>query len=127
MFKVFIFIAASLFALEVSACDFKTEIKKVEGGYLYSKKCHIKVGKIKKENELRKIQVSELTEALKLKNLALEKSEERTLIWKETAFKLEDRILKIERYDKWSGWVKFGLGVVTTGVAAYTANKVMGQ
>ena len=96
-----------------AACDWKT-IQKIEGGYRYSSECHIQVGKEIKENKLRIDLVDKLKKTITLKDLYIEKSNERVELWKEATYKIENRLIKHDKYARKNDWILFGGGILTT-------------
>jgi hypothetical protein len=88
---------------------------------VYSKDCHLDYGRLRKAEPLYKEQVKELESSVKLKDLALKYSNERTDNWKKTTYKLEDKLLKLEKNHDRMKWVYFGLGILTTGLAVKLA------
>ena len=86
------------FSFNTFACNFSKDItRNANGSYTYSKECHIEVGKRLQANELRKEQVEKLQKTIELKDLLVVKTEERVELWRDTSFKLEDRINTIDR------------------------------
>lgn len=107
-------------------CDF-TEgagVKKVDGGYLYSKECHIAVGQMKYDLGVAQNQITLLNKSLELKDLAITKADQRVDLWQTSTFKLEDRINTIDQMRSTNNWMYFGLGVLTVFVAGYAASQV---
>lgn len=105
-------------------CNYATDIKKVEQGYLYTTECHKKIGKIVKNEDKRKEQVDKLEKVIELKDLALDKSHERIELWRDTSFKLEDRVNAIDNMKERNKWLYFGLGIVVMGLATYGAGQL---
>ncbi len=106
-------------------CDFSKDIKKnSNGSYTYSSECHIKVGKIVKENELREEQVVKLNKAIELKDLAITKSEERTQLWINTSDKLEGRLNTIEKMQDSNKIVWFVAGIGFTVLSVWAAGQI---
>ncbi|NJO48143.1 MAG: hypothetical protein HC840_00345 [Leptolyngbyaceae cyanobacterium RM2_2_4] len=106
-------------------CDFGTGIAKVEGGYLYTRECHLKVGEMKYDLGVKDLQIEKLTKALDLKDLAITKADQRADMWMNTAYKLEDRINTIDNMRQTNQWIAFGLGVVTMFAASYAASQLI--
>lgn len=102
-------------------CDFATGISKVENGYLYSKDCHLRVGKTQADLKDREEQVANLTKVIELKDLGIAVHEKRADLWMNTSLKLEDRVNTIESLRSSNQWLFFGLGVLVTGAAVYGA------
>lgn len=103
-------------------CDFSTGIKPTDDGhYNYTKDCHIRVGELVQSDKTKDEQVKKLFEANTLKDLALEKADERTQLWRDTSLKLNDNIQRMNDIKKDEFWISFGLGVVTTFAAGMAA------
>ena len=109
--------------LTFAECDWKS-IKKVDKGYLYNKACHVKVGVTVKKSKLQGKRIVELEKTIKLKDLAITTHEQRVTMWRATTYKLEDRMVKIQRFKKYNDWVYFILGVFTTSAAVYSAGQL---
>lgn len=122
-----LFLLFSIFSSSVFAeCDFKTGItKQVDGNYLYSKGCHVAVGQMKQDLDIANEQNLKFAKALELKDLALSKADQRADMWQSTAFKLEDRITKIDSMHSTNQWMMFGIGMVTMFGAAYAASQLI--
>jgi hypothetical protein len=109
----------------LASCKPATDIKKVGAdGYLYQKDCHIDYGRLRKAEPLYKKQAKELRKSIEMKDLALKYSNERTETWKKTTYKLEDKMLKLEKNHDRMKWVYFGLGILATGAAVYAAGQL---
>ena len=107
-------------------CNPRTDIKESQRNlkYEYSLECHVDYGRLRKAEPLYKKQASELRKSIKMKDLALKYSNERTENWKKTTYKLEDKILKLEKNHDRMKWVYFGLGIIVTGAAVYGAGQL---
>lgn len=121
--KVFI-IFGLLSTPAFAECDFSTGIKKVEGGFLYTEQCHLKVGQMNEQLELKDRQIKHLEKSIELKDLAISKYNERIELWMNTSYKLEERINKIDRMNDFNKWLYFGIGVAVTGIAVYGAGQL---
>jgi hypothetical protein len=107
------------------ACDPSTDItKNQDGSYTYTKECHVEVGKKVEENEKRKEQVTKLYQVIELKDLALVKSHERIELWRDTSFKMEDKVNSLEKMKETNKWLYFGVGVVVMSLAVYGAGQL---
>jgi hypothetical protein len=96
-----------------AVCD-STDIKKNDdGSYNYGKDCHIEVGHVFKELDIRRQQIEELKDALVLKDSLTVKLEQRNQLWMDTSFKLNDKIQSYEKYKSDNQWISFGLGALT--------------
>lgn len=104
-------------------CDY-SKVQKVDGGYLYTKELHLCVGEMKQNYEIEVQKTVKLTEALTFKDLALQKSNERTELWMQTSFKLEDRINTIDSLRGMNSTLYFTLGILTMFAATYAAGQV---
>lgn len=105
------------------ACDWSS-VKKVDNGYLYSLECHKQVGGLVANELIHTKQKEELNKALELKDLALHKSDQRLMNWREESYKQHDFLLKQEKLSDVQKWIYFGLGVVVTGLAVHGASKL---
>jgi len=105
-------------------CDFST-IKETDQGYLYSQECHRQVGKLVKDEAERKEQIAKLNKSIELKDLVIDKQEERIKLWMDSTEKMEDRVNSIEKWKSTNQWLYFGLGVVTTSLSVWLASKAM--
>ena len=81
-------------------------------------------GRLRKEEPLRKKQFEHLKESIRLKDLAIDYSNKRIDNWQKTTFKLEDKLLKIEKNNERIKWIYFGLGVVVMGGAVWAAGQI---
>lgn len=99
------------------ACNWKTDVKKVEGGYLFTDRCYQQVGKLRISND-------KLFKSIELKDLALEKSDEVIMKWRDEAYNQHDRLLKQKRLDSWNNWLYFIGGVGLTSLAVWGAGQL---
>lgn len=119
-------IVLSLSNVALADCDFSTGISKnQDGSYTYTKDCHIKVGEMRRDLDAANVQIVEYKKVIELKDLALVKANERADLWMNTSFKLQDRMNVIDEMKSKNQWLMFGLGVLTTGVAAYALNQTL--
>lgn len=109
--------------LSYADCNWSS-IEEVEGGYLYSTDCHIKVGKLVKESKLREEQVKELNKTIELKDLSLSKANERIDNWRNTTYELEDRIMKQRKWSIYNDYLYFGGGIALTILSAWAFGQV---
>ena len=108
-----------------AACDFSTDIKENSNGtYPYSRDCHIEVGKAVKSVSLLGEKIELLEKKIELKDLQISKYDERTQLWMDTSFKLNDKLMTYEATKKNDFWISFGLGVLTVIAAGYAVNQV---
>jgi len=122
---IFLIILCLLSNSAFAECDFATGVSKTPSGtYEYTKECHIFVGKTIQDNDTKTQQVEKLNKALDLKDLALEKSDQRAQLWRDTSFKLEDDVQKMNSYRNTNQWINFGLGILVTGAAVWGAGQL---
>lgn len=117
---VFSLISNSAYAI----CDSKDIQKQEDGSYRYSKECHNEVGKTFGALEKREQQVEKLEKVIELKDLSLDKSYERIEMWRDTTYKLEDRVNTMEQMKKNNEVLYFILGIAVTGLAVYGAGQL---
>ena len=111
--------------IALADCDYSKVISLPDGTYLYSKELHICVGTMKRDLGIAQQQITDLNQALTLKDLAIKKTEDRVNLWMDTTYKLEDRLNKIDELSRKNDWMYFGLGVVTTGLAVWGAGQLV--
>ena len=126
--KILPIISSALIALHLNstalaACDFSTGITQTDKGFLYSPDCHREVGKIVKENDDRKEQADAFRKALDLKDAVIDAQRQRADLWRDTSFKLEDRVSTIEEFKRNNELLYFGLGIVLTIGAGYAVGQ----
>lgn len=122
-FVVFCLIVSTSFA----DCDWSQIKSNPDGTYTYSKELNLCVGKLVKDSANKDQQISDLTKAISLKDLALQSSDQRAQTWMTTSGQLEDRLQKVDSLEKKNEWLYFGLGVATTFLAGITAAKLSGH
>ncbi len=127
MNKVFLALMIFLSSFKAhSACDFtSSDVKENQNGtFTYSRECHIEVGKTLKTVSLLDEKVSLLEKKIELKDLQISKYDERTQLWMDTSFKLNDKLMTYEATKKNDFWISFGLGVLTVIAAGYAVKQV---
>lgn len=117
----FVLIGCLFSNLSFGACDWSTIKKLPDGGYEYSSDLNLCVGQLVQDSKVKDQQIADLNQAIQLKDLALTKSDARVLLWTTTAENEQDRLAKLNADQKKSDWLYFGLGVLTTFAAGYTA------
>jgi len=125
-----LFVIVSLLCPKIaySDCDFSKGI--VPGPnktFIYSEACHQKVGQLVQDSKVQTQQVTDLTKAISLKDLALKDSDQRAMDWMSTSGTLEKRLQEVDSLEKKNDLLFFGLGVLTTFLAAYGAAKLVGK
>ena len=99
-------------------CDFAKDIKEnQDGSYTYTRECHIEVGKRVKKLEIAEKTIDEL-------DLSLSKEKERTDMWRETSFVLDEKFSKYEKTSKLNDIVHVALGVGLTVLAVWAAGQI---
>jgi hypothetical protein len=124
MMKLLMVIFLMMPTLGYAECDFSLGIQKVDGGYLYTDDCHREVGKKLLDLKDREKQIILYKDLLDLKDTQIAKEQQRADLWKNTSFKLEDRMMSIRRWDRWEDWMYFGAGVLVMGVATWGAGQL---
>lgn len=105
-------------------CKWADGIKKAEGGFLYSNDCHKRVGKIVQDLEDREVEVVNLRKGLELKDLALQKSDERIMLWRNESYEQYDRMMRQSELANRNQYLWFVLGIVVTGAAVHGAGQL---
>lgn len=109
-------------------CDFKTGITAGPNKtFIYSEECHQKVGSLVLDNKNKAQQVDDLLKAITLKDLAIKDSDQRATDWMSTSGTLEKRVQEIDKLEGTNKVLYFGLGVLTTFLAAYSAAKLVNK
>lgn len=88
--------------------------------FIYNQSCHEAVGALVKSK-------TDLTQALQLKDLALQTADQRTQLWTKTAEDEQDRLMKIGSDQSKSNWIYFGLGVLTVIGAGFMTARLIGH
>ncbi len=109
--------------ISFAECDWST-ITKVDSRYSYSVDCHKEVGKLVKEQELRREQVVKLNKTISLKDLSISKAEERITNWRDTTYILEKRLQTQRKWSRYNDWMYFGGGIFMTVLAGWTMGQV---
>jgi hypothetical protein len=109
-------------------CDWSKGITKGPNKtFIYNEACHQAVGKLVEDSAVQTQQVNDLTKAISLKDLALKDSDQRATDWMGTSGTLEKRLQQVDSLEKKNDILFFGLGVLTTFLAAYGAAKLVGK
>lgn len=118
---VFIFNSVSF-----ASCDFSKDVTQNEdGSYRYSKGCHQEVGRLSNKSYLLGERVKELELQNGLKDIMINKYEERTQLWMQTSVNLNDKLQSYERFSSSDRWISFGLGVAVTALSVYAASQLV--
>jgi hypothetical protein len=114
----------SLFADD---CDWTKIVKNADGTFTYPKALHLCVGKMVQDNKAKTQQVGDLTQALSMKDLALQASDKRVQNWSTTASGLEDRLQKVDSLEKHNEFIYFGAGVLSAVLVGLMTARLIGR
>jgi hypothetical protein len=106
-------------------CDWSTIKAMPNGDFEYSPQLNLCVGNLVQQNQVQTQQLSDLNQAIDLKNLALQNADARTALWEKTSDDELSRINKIESDSKQSGWLMFALGAGTVILSGFMAAKLV--
>lgn len=125
-------ISSSVFANTVTTndgtvCDFSKTVHNTDGSVTYPANLHNCVGKVVQDNATKDKQIAEYKQAISLYQVTIQTDEQRIQNWIQTSINLESRVEKINDLEKKNEWLYFGLGVLTTGIAAYAGEKLIGH
>jgi len=107
----------------LATCDWKT-IKETPQGYLYSKECHVEVGRLVRSEPLLKAQIKALNKQITLKDLQFTKQVEITDKWRKTSYSLEDRVIKSYKLSSFNNKLNFVGGFVLAVLSVYAAGQL---
>lgn len=105
-------------------CEWASGVKKQDIGYLYSSDCHGRVGVLIKDLEDRERETISLRKALDLKDQALQKADERIMLWRDESYEQFDRLQKQSELSKRNETLYFILGIVVTSAAVWGAGQL---
>jgi len=107
-------------------CDFKTGIEALpDGRYAYSRDCHLQVGSMKKQIANQQQQISDLNQAITLKDLALVDSQKQADLWKSTSLGLQDRLQTVNQMQKTNDFLYFSIGIVSTIATGFAISSLV--
>lgn len=106
-------------------CDFSTGIVKQGDSYLYSKECHVQVGRDQKELDNKRGEVVELRKTIELKDLALVQQQKRVDLWQETSFKMEEKFSTYDSLQSKNNLLYFVVGVGLTALSVWGAGQLV--
>jgi energy-coupling factor transporter transmembrane protein EcfT len=113
------------------ACNWNTDIQLQGSKFLYTASCHKLVGDtvkkargLEKAESERQVQVNKLSETITLKDLALDKADQRMMSWRDESYNQHERLLKQQKYAKWNDWLYFGGGVALTVLSVWAAGQL---
>jgi hypothetical protein len=118
------FIITLMLLLSVTAqatCNWKTGITPGPNKtFIYSQECHEAVGQLVQANK-------DLTAAIQLKDLAIQTSDSRVILWQKSANDEFDKLNQIESEQKHNDWLFFGGGVLATVLTGFMTARLIGK
>jgi len=115
---LFAFIMNSCFA-----CDWST-IKQVGNEFVYSMECHKDVGRLVMLNTKNEDEIKALRTSIEMKDLAIQDSDSRILLWKNESYKQYDFLQKQEQNHKLKNSMYFVTGFLAVVLGAWAAGQV---
>lgn len=107
----------------LASCN-TADIKKVGSTYSYPVDCHVDYGRLRGVETERAAQIKHLNESIKLKDLAIDTSNKRIQLWQDATYKVEDRLIKLDKNTETVKWIYFGLGIIVMGAAVAGAGSL---
>lgn len=105
-------------------CNPKDIKEQANNTFIYPVDCHVDYGRLRNIEQKRQKQIEYLNKTIELKDLALDYSNKRIELWQDSTYKLEDRLLKIERNNDKLKWIYFGIGIAVMGGAVWAAGQI---
>lgn len=124
LINVFVCLAMLSSSSAFAECKWATGIKKTEGGYLYSDECHGRVGLLVKDMDDLNKEVESLRKTIDLKNLALDKADERVMLWRKESYEQFQYLQAQQELARKNETLWFVLGIVVTGAAVWGAGQL---
>lgn len=106
-------------------CDWQFIKNMSNGDYEYSPECHLKVGQLVQDNQVKLTQINDLNAALQLKDLAIQTSDARVALWQKTADDSMDRLTKVDSNQRTNEIIYFALGALTVLGAGWMASHLL--
>lgn len=120
---ILLFTFGNAFA-DTSNCDW-TQIKKLPNGdFDYSPALNLCVGQLVSDNKVQAQQIADYKKAISLKDLAISYDDQRVALWQKSADDELQRMNSIEKDQKESSLLSFGMGVVFTAISIYGASQL---
>lgn len=105
-------------------CDWSKDIKREGDKFIYTPYCHNEVGLMVKDIKDYKIQVNELEKTIEMKDLVIEKADERIELWRKQSYNQYERLQKAYKWqDAENKWYFVG-GVVLTVLSVWAAGQL---
>ena len=92
--------------------------------FVYTQECHIDYGRLRKVEPQREEQVKELKKSITMKDLALTTANDRIEVWQKTTYKLQGKLLTVEKNNDKLKWIYFGIGILTMSGAVWAAGQL---
>ena len=124
---VLILLQAIFCNLVYADCDWTAIKPMANGSYEYVPALHLCVGNLVVDNKILVAQLVELNAAIELKNLALNKADARTELWRKTSDSEQDRLSKIQDSQKTNDLLWFGLGILSTVAVGMMTARLIGR
>ena len=99
--------------MALADCDWSKIKELPDGNFQYTAQLNICVGNMVRDSKIKDQQISDLTQAISLKDLAITKSDERSQMWRVTAEAEQDRMVKINSSQSQNNFLFFGLGILS--------------
>jgi len=107
-------------------CDWSTGITPGPNHtFIYSDVCHLAVGNLIQANKVQAAQISDLTKAIQLKDLALTNSDSRIALWQKSSDDELSHLNTIQSNQKHTDWMYFGLGALTVIGSGWMVSKII--
>jgi len=117
-------LCVSNLAMADQTCDWSTIKQLPDGGFEYSATLNICVGQLVQDSKVKDQQITDLTKAISLKDLALTNADARIQLWMTSAENEQDRLSKISSDQKHSEYLAFGLGLLTAIGTGYALSRI---
>jgi len=108
-------------------CDWSKVIHNADGTLTYPANLHICVGKLVQDNATKAQQIVDLNKSVDLYRLSIQTDEQRIQNLMMTLANVQTKIQDASDLQSKNQILYFGLGVLTTGLAAYSAAKLSGH
>jgi hypothetical protein len=127
LFLVLICSFLSQLAIAAPICNWSAIKQLPDGGYEYSPALNLCVGNLVQQNKVQAAQIVDLTKAISLKDLAINMSDARVALWEKSSDDEFSRLNTIEKDQKHSDFLMFGLGILTTIGTGFAIARLAGR
>jgi len=83
-----------------------------------------KARELEKAEAERQVQVDRLSKSITLKDLALDKADQRMMNWRDESYNQHERLLKQQKLAKYNDWLYFGGGIGLTILSVWAAGQI---